>query len=197
MRILAVADFESRYIWDYFDPTVFKGVDMIISCGDLKSFYLSFLVTMIPAPLFYVCGNHDKNFDTHPPLGCESVEGRVVEYKGLRIGGLGGSRGSKPDSLLYTEAQMAKRVRRLESEVKKKKGIDIFMTHSPAIGVGDGKDETHKGYECFLNFNAEYKPKLHLFGHLQLSGSPVNRGAVFNYGSTTAINVSGYRLIDL
>jgi hypothetical protein len=38
---------------------------------------------------------------------------------------------------------------------------------------------------------------LHLFGHLHLSGSPVNRGAVFKYASTTARNVSGYRLIDL
>ncbi len=192
-----MADFESKYIWDYFDPLVFKGVDVIISCGDLKAFYLSFLVTMIPAPLFYVCGNHDKNFDAQPPLGCESVEGRIVEYRGLKIGGLGGSRGNKPDSLLFTEEQMARRVRKLESEVKKKRGIDIFVTHSPARGIGDGKDEAHKGYECFLDFNLEHRPSLHLFGHLHLSGSPVNRGAVFSYGDTTAINVSGYRLIDL
>lgn len=197
LRILAVSDFESKYIWDYFDPTVFKGVDIIISCGDLKAFYLSFLVTMIPAPLFYICGNHDGAYIAQPPLGCESVEGRIIEYKGLKIGGLGGSRGNKPDSLLYTEAQMARRVKRFEWEVRKKRGIDIFMTHSPMLGIGDGKDETHRGYECFLNFNSEYKPKLHLFGHLHLSGSPVNKGAVFKYGSTTAINVSGYRLIDI
>ncbi len=92
---------------------------------------------------------------------------------------------------------MSKRVKRLEWEVRKKRGIDIFVTHSPSLGIGDGNDEAHKGYECFLDFNAEYKPMLHLFGHLHLSGSPVNRGAVFKYASTTARNVSGYRLIDL
>ncbi len=56
MRILAVSDFESRFIWDYFDPAVFKGVDIIISCGDLKAFNLSFLVTMIPAPFSTFAG---------------------------------------------------------------------------------------------------------------------------------------------
>ncbi len=47
-----MSDFESKFIWDYFDPQVFKGVDVIISCGDLKASYLSYLVTMIPAPLY-------------------------------------------------------------------------------------------------------------------------------------------------
>ena len=73
MRILAVSDFESKFIWDYFDPQVFKGVDVIISCGDLKASYLSYLVTMIPAPLYYVCGNHDKSFHKDPPQGCEYI----------------------------------------------------------------------------------------------------------------------------
>lgn len=197
LRILAVSDFESKFIWDYFDPKVFKGVDVIISCGDLKAFYLSYLVTMIPAPLYYVCGNHDKSFHKDPPQGCEYIDGKVIEYKGYRIGGLDGSRGNNPDAFLYTEAQMAKKVKKFEAEIKKKKGIDIFVTHSPCLGVGDAADEAHRGYQAFIDFNEQYKPKLHLFGHLHLSGSPVNRGAVFKCGDTTAINVSGYRLIDI
>ena len=50
MRILAVSDTESEYIWDHFDESRFEGVDLMISCGDLKSQYLSFLITMIKAP---------------------------------------------------------------------------------------------------------------------------------------------------
>jgi Icc-related predicted phosphoesterase len=197
LRILAVSDFESKFIWDYFDPQVFKGVDVIISCGDLKASYLGELVTMIPAPFYYVCGIHDIRFHKVPPQGCEYIEGRIIQYKGYRIGGLGGSRGNDPNAFQFTEAQMAKRVKRFEAEVKKKKGIDIFVTHSPCAGVGDGSDEAHKGYQSFLAFNEQNCPKLHLFGHLHLSGSPVNRGAVFKCGNTTSINVSGYRLIDL
>ena len=91
MRILAVADIESRYIWDHFDPARFEDVDLIISCGDLKSEYLSFLITMIKAPLFYVHGNHDTSYAEKPPEGCDCIEDKIVEYKGLRIVGLGGS----------------------------------------------------------------------------------------------------------
>ena len=81
---------ESRFIWDYFDPKVFRGVDLIISCGDLKPEYLSFLVTMIPAPLLYVHGNHDKNYKKKPPLGCQCIDGCLVDFRGIRILGLGG-----------------------------------------------------------------------------------------------------------
>ena len=52
LRILAVSDLESKFIWEHFDPELFRGVDLILSCGDLKASYLSYLVTMIPAPLF-------------------------------------------------------------------------------------------------------------------------------------------------
>ncbi|TYP79684.1 hypothetical protein [Paenibacillus methanolicus] len=51
MKILIVADEESQYIWDHFDPERFKDVELILSCGDLKAAYLSYLVSMIHAPL--------------------------------------------------------------------------------------------------------------------------------------------------
>ncbi len=35
MKILALADEESPSLWDYYDKSKFKGVDLIISCGDL------------------------------------------------------------------------------------------------------------------------------------------------------------------
>ena len=40
MKILVLADAESTYIWDHFDPEAFAGVDLVISCGDLKASYL-------------------------------------------------------------------------------------------------------------------------------------------------------------
>jgi hypothetical protein len=43
---------------------------------------------MIPAPLYYVCGNHDKSFTKTRRQGCEYIDGKVIEYKGYRIGGL-------------------------------------------------------------------------------------------------------------
>ena len=45
MKILVLADEESKYLWDYFEKSKLEGIDLIISCGDLKPQYLSFLAT--------------------------------------------------------------------------------------------------------------------------------------------------------
>ena len=54
MKILTLADVECKALWDYYTPGKLKDYDLILSCGDLKPAYLSFLVTMGKAPLFYV-----------------------------------------------------------------------------------------------------------------------------------------------
>lgn len=198
MKILAVSDVESRFIWEHFDPQVFSGIELIISCGDLKSSYLSYLVTMIPAPLFYVFGNHDQDYIRKPPFGCECIDGRVLEYKGLRVGGLGGCMGSDPtNDFQFSENQMEKRVRRLQTDLRRNRNIDIFVTHAPLRGVGDGDDEFHRGFACFQDVHRINQPALHLFGHRHLSGNPTNRAAVYRSGEVTLINCTGYRIIDL
>ena len=58
MKILLVSDVECPALWDHFRPDRVEGVELIISCGDLKHEYLEFLVTMINKPLLYVPGNH-------------------------------------------------------------------------------------------------------------------------------------------
>ena len=45
MRILVIADIESKALWDYFDKSMLENVDLIVSCGDLNPKYLSFLAT--------------------------------------------------------------------------------------------------------------------------------------------------------
>ena len=62
MKILAIADEESKYLWDYFEKSKLEGIDLIISCGDLDPRYLSFLATFTSAPVLYVHGNHDDKY---------------------------------------------------------------------------------------------------------------------------------------
>ena len=62
MKILAIADVESKYLWDYFEKSKLEGIDLIISCGDLDPRYLSFLATFTSAPVLYVHGNHDDKY---------------------------------------------------------------------------------------------------------------------------------------
>jgi uncharacterized protein len=117
MKILLVADIESQYIWDYFQDDRFKDIDLIISCGDVKAEFLAYLVTMIPVPLYYVPGNHNKRYLENPPEGCESIDGKIVVFKGIRILGLGGSRRYNDGPFQYTEKQMEKRIKKLKFQL--------------------------------------------------------------------------------
>ncbi|MDR3149338.1 MAG: metallophosphoesterase [Oscillospiraceae bacterium] len=196
MKLLTVSDMESAYIWDHFDPEAFRGIDLIISCGDLKASYLSFLVTMIPAPLLYVRGNHDERYKNKPPEGCMSIEEKFVTVKGLRIGGLSGCKSHGSNGLVFSEEKMADKVRKLEKEVRKAGGIDILATHAPSFDLGDGPDEFHKGFECYRDFIERWQPKFHLYGHRHLRGSPVDKRALLTHGETQLINTTGYRIVE-
>lgn len=197
MKLLVVSDVESKFIWDHFDRSYFNDVGLIISCGDLSAHYLSFLVTMLPCPLLYVPGNHDKRYVAAPPLGCMDIDGRLTVWHGLRILGLGGCKSPRGLTYEYTDKQMWTKVRRLESSIRRAGGIDLFVTHAPALGLGDGRDSFHEGFEAFKYIDETYRPSYHLYGHVHGSGSPVDRRAFLRHGETTLVNATGYKLLEL
>ncbi|MBQ8851026.1 MAG: metallophosphoesterase [Oscillibacter sp.] len=187
MKLLLLSDRECPYLWDYYQPGRLKEYDLIISCGDLKASYLSFLVTMGRAPLLYVHGNHDTQYESRPPEGCECIEDRIYTYKGLRILGLGGCPKYNTGKHQYTERQMEARIRKLWWKLRKRGGVDIVVTHAPPAGYGDGSDYAHRGWECLLPLLDKYKPKYLVHGHVHTNygeGHP----AVLQYGDTTIIN---------
>ena len=132
MKILAIADEESKYLWDYFEKSKLEGIDLIISCGDLDPRYLSFLATFTSAPVLYVHGNHDDKYEKIPPEGCICIDDKLFVYEGIRILGLGGSMRYKPGVHQYTEWEMQKRVLKLYPKIWFRGGFDILVTHSPA-----------------------------------------------------------------
>ena len=166
MKILAIADEESKALWDYFDRSKFEGIDLIISCGDLDAEYLSFLTTLTSIPVLYVHGNHDVKYDRKPPEGCICIDDRIYVHKGVRIMGLGGSMEYYGGKHQYTEAQMRLRVGRLWFQIMRRGGFDILVTHAPARGLNDGKDLPHRGFYTFLTLMERYRPKYFLHGHV-------------------------------
>jgi Icc-related predicted phosphoesterase len=170
MKILVIADVESKALWDYYEPERLKGVDLIISCGDLKPSYLEFLVTMTNLPLLYVRGNHDGRYAQTPPEGCICIEDRVYNYKGLRILGLGGSYRYIPDRPdMFTEKEMTQRIGKMKPELFLKNGFDILVSHAPAAGHGDLEDLPHRGFECFNRLLEHYHPRYMLHGHVHMN----------------------------
>ena len=196
MKILVVADVKSPYYFDCYTPGRLKDFDLILSCGDLSKEYLEFLVTMARCPLYYVPGNHDETFDLHPPEGCESIDGRLVEYRGVRILGLGGSYQYRPGSQQYTERQMAARIRRLNWTIRRHRGFDILVTHAPARGVNDLDTPAHRGFECFSDLIDRWQPKWFLHGHVHLNyGMNLPRKA--ERGQTQIVNAYEYQVIEI
>ena len=169
MKILILADVESKYLWDYFDKSKLEGVDLILSCGDLNPQYLSFLASFTQSPVLYVRGNHDDCYEQTPPEGCICIEDKIYVHQGIRILGLGGSMRYKPGECQYTERQMKARVNKLKLQLLRRRGFDILVTHAPAYQLNDGMDLPHQGFRAFLTLLDRYRPKFFLHGHVHMS----------------------------
>ncbi len=188
MKILVVADEECKALYDYYDPERLKGVELIISCGDLHAQYLEFLVTMTTVPLLYVPGNHDSRYVEKPPEGCINIDGKIYVHKGVRILGLGGSMRYKPGPYMYTEKEMAKRIRNATPGIIYNSGFDILVTHAPVFGYGDMEDLPHIGYKCFDQLIDFYQPAFMLHGHVHGSYSASFKRETVHPSGTTIIN---------
>ncbi len=196
MKILLLADTESPYLWDYFEKSKLEGIDLILSCGDLHPHYLSFLATFFQGPVLYVHGNHDDCYKDTPPEGCICIDGKLYEYQGIRILGLGGSMRYKTGEHQYTQKQMNRRIRKLGFSLWRKKGFDILLTHSPAWQLNDGKDLPHNGFKGFLHLLDKYMPRYFIHGHVHLSyGAGVKRSDT--YQNTIVINAYERYIIEL
>lgn len=197
MKILVVADEESAYLWDHYRPGRLTGIDLILSAGDLKPEYLSFLVTMANRPLLYVHGNHDAVYQKRPPEGCDCIDDKLVTVNGLRILGLGGARMYNGGPYQYTEKQMERRIRRLRWKLHRSKGVDIVLTHAPPAGYGDAEDIAHRGFEAFLPLMDRYQPSYLIHGHVHKSYSVHTFSREVQYASTTVLNGAGRTILEI
>ena len=196
MKILAIADEESPALWDHYMPGRLTGYDLILSCGDLKADYLTFLVTMGHARLLYVHGNHDGSYEVKPPEGCDCIDDQLVVYNGVRILGLGGCLRYHDGPYQYTEKAMRRRIARLRFALWRAGGVDIVITHAPPRGLGDREDPAHMGFEALLALIDRWHPSYLLHGHVHLRyDHSLPREQVC--GDTRIINVSERFVLEI
>lgn len=184
MRILAVSNEECTALWDYYVPGSLREYDLIISCGDLKPEYLSFLVTMARCPVLYVHGEQDGCYKTSPPEGCDCIDGQLISYNGLKILGLGGWLSDREGAHRYSEAKMRRRIVRLHWKIRRMGGVDLIVTHAPPRLP---EDDEGSGFYTFYEMLELYRPKLLLHGHARLSHGEARERAC---GDTQIINTS-------
>jgi len=206
MKILALSD---QMVDQLYSPTVkerFGDVNLVVGCGDLPSYYLEFIVSMLNAPLIHVPGNHDPAVATPESVlsiqGCASnIDGLVIKERGLLIAGLGGSIRYRPDGAnQYTQGEMARRIlamtpHLLWNRLRCGRFLDILVTHAPPRGIHDAEDPAHVGFAPFNRFIERFRPRYLLHGHSHV----YRRDAVTStrVGQTTVVNVYPYRVIDI
>lgn len=169
MKILTISDEECKALWDYYQPGRLREYDLILSAGDLKADYLSFLVTMARCPVLYVHGNHDTGYSRKAPEGCDCIDDHFVVYHGLRILGLGGCRRYHPGEHQYTEREMRARIRKMKWALWRNGGVDIVLTHAAPEGLGDSNDPAHRGFKALRDLLDKYSPKYLVHGHVHMS----------------------------
>lgn len=178
------------------------GVELVVSCGDLPSDYLEFVVSVLNVPLYYVMGNHggdggEKIF----PDGCENIDGRVVAHKGLLLAGLEGSRryNARPN-FQYTENEMRAKIAALSpalvlNRARYGRFLDVLVAHAPPFQIHDSVDYAHRGFKSFVWFIDHYHPRYFLHGHKHVYDA--REQTITPRGVTTVINTYGARLLEI
>lgn len=196
MKILSVSDYVEPSLYDQFDPERFQGVDLILSCGDLPPEYLSYLNSAFHAPLYYVRGNHDIRYESKLPDGCIDLDARLIQFQGLGILGLAGSRWYNGGPQQHTEGQMRKTIRGLRLKLWWNGGPDIIISHAPPRHIHDAEDLCHRGFRSFRWLIDHYSPAYFLHGHIHRDFSdPSQRITTVN--QTRVVNSYGYTLFDI
>ncbi|NLL43769.1 MAG: metallophosphoesterase [Firmicutes bacterium] len=198
MKFLIVGDTVDPQLYDHFRRDRFPDhIEAILSVGDLPTWYLSYLMSVFNAPLYYVRGNHDTIYDSSPPEFAHDVHGRVIEFKGLTMVGFEGAMYHGHQSAVqYTERQMRAIWKKTAWRFLLGRKIDIVLTHAPPFGIHDAEDPCHQGFLTFSRIIHKYKPRYFIHGHTHLSyGLKQNRIDIVN--DTTVINGYGFHILEI
>jgi Icc-related predicted phosphoesterase len=207
IKILAVTDHVAESLYSPNVQRRYGEVDLIVSCGDLPYSYLDYIVTLLGKPMYFVHGNHDRDYEYTEggrrylaPRGAESLDGQsVVTPQGLILAGLEGSIRYDPKSThQYTQEEMNRRALHLALKLVRNRArygrfLDILVTHSPPYGINDGPDHAHTGFKAFNMLMKRFKPRLLLHGHKHIytGDSPS-----VQVGATRVVNVFPYQVIE-
>ncbi|BBO86233.1 serine/threonine protein phosphatase [Desulfosarcina ovata subsp. sediminis] len=196
MKILSVSDIVVAELSGRFDVGPFKDVDLVLGCGDLPPEYLAAIRQRLDVPLYYVRGNHDIRYQNAPPTGCRNLHQRRIDFKGVRIMGLEGSRWYNGGPVQYREFQMRQMIWRMLPGLWFGGGVDIVATHAPPRHINDAEDRCHRGFKSFLKLISRFKPRYFIHGHIH-SHFAATEQRWTRVGNTQVINTFGYHLLEL
>lgn len=179
VTIFAVADIHSP---DNFNMPELKPeeFDLLLTLGDISENTLDFILFMaIKIQGYGILGNHDPQ---NMP-GLNDIHCKVVEFKGIKIGGFGGAQKYKDHPNHYTDKMVAKSIMKMSA-------VDIFISHSPPYATSMKEDRVHQGFKAFDEYIEKRSPKYWIHGHLEQNYEMV-------IGKTKVIGIADKRSLIL
>lgn len=209
IRVLTLSDVETPAVYSSRIRSRFGSNDLVISCGDLPSYYLEYVISMLNLRLYYVNGNHvqrpesEDNAERYEhPWGAINLHRKVVYDRehDLLLAGIEGSLRYNDGPHQYTQGEMWRMVLSLapqlaRNRVKYGRYLDVFVTHASAARIQDDIDKAHQGIDAFRWLLATFKPRYHLHGHMH-HYNPLKPN-FSQFGITTVVNTYGYREIEI
>ncbi len=204
MRILAVSDRVVDWIYSPRLRLLQSGTDLVVSCGDLPSYYLEYIVSTLDIPLLFVNGNHSlpPDYDGSKAAGVSGaidLHRKIERYQGYSFAGVEGSLRYSGGDFQYSQFQMwlyviAMVPNLLLQRLNYGHSIDIFVTHAPPWGIHDEGDLPHQGIKAFRWLLSTFQPAYHLHGHIHVYRPDTVIETKF--GQTTVINAYGCHRLD-
>jgi hypothetical protein len=206
LNVLAVCDHVDSRLYGTGGMRLSAAPDVIMSCGDLPSYYLDYLVSKLNVPLYAVHGNHDAA----PPLegsegfqrcGAVWIGGRGVRAAGgLLLAGFDGSLRYNAGGYQSSQAEMHAAVHRLvpwllTNRIRHGRYLDILVTHAPPRGIHDEPDRCHTGFDAFNWLIRAFKPRYHVHGHIHVYDR--RTPTVTRVGASEVVNVYPFRELTL
>ena len=206
MKILAVSDQVVDRIYALISSGQFGGVDLLLGCGDLPYPYLENIVSLLNVPLLYVPGNHDPAYSEHSRLaraeGGTNIDLQIVRFRDLWIGGFGGSVEYRPHAVnQYSQAEAGWRALRLLpgilwNRLRRGRGLDILVSHSPPAGIHDDDTQAHRGLRALNWLLRAARPRYHFHGHTHFYRQNLAPSTT-QLGPTTIMNIYPYKVIEI
>jgi uncharacterized protein len=209
VRILAVADAVSPVIYSENFPGNLPPFDLVLAAGDFPGHVLEYMATKLRVPPVYVIGNHANAYlrsaedpdALRLPGGCLNAHRRVIEVGGVLIAGIEGSARYRPGPHQYSEAEMqllaaSMAPALLANRLRFGRAVDVLLTHAAPLGPHAGRDHAHRGVAAFNLFHRLWRPRLHVHGHVHLSGANAPREYRSEHG-VRVVNAFEFVLIDL
>lgn len=206
LKVLSLSDIQVPYLYSPRIREVVKNVSLVIDCGDLPYHYLEYILNALQVDLYFVRGNHSNLVehseagDRKQPRGGIDLHCRLLNIKGLLVGGIQGSGRYRPGPFQYTQQEMWGFVLGLVpglllNRLRYGRFLDIFVTHAPPWGIHDQEDLPHQGIKAFRWLDRVFQPAYHIHGHIHVYRPDTVTETLF--GKTQVINTYGYRITEI